>query len=107
VDASLIVADANKQQSIPGAEWKKRCGGETASRAMEYLATLDDAAFGAASEVTPKFALPSDPAAQWNRTMRGPAIFAYADNYLIDVKFGIIVEASRAIRQAEVGAGKQ
>jgi hypothetical protein len=29
-----------------------------------------------------------------------------ADNYLIDVKFGIImdVEASRAIRQAEVGA---
>ena len=34
--------------------------------------------------------------------------FAYADNYLIDVKFGVImdVEASRAIRQAEVGAGK-
>ena len=40
--------------------------------------------------------------------MRGPAFFAYADNYLIDVKFGVImdVEASRAIRQAEVGAGK-
>jgi hypothetical protein len=32
------------------------------------------------------------------------AFFAYADNYLIDVKFGVImdVEASRAIRQAEV-----
>jgi hypothetical protein len=31
--------------------------------------------------------------------MRGPAFFAYADNYLIDVKFGIImdVEASRAL----------
>jgi hypothetical protein len=31
-----------------------------------------------------------------------------ADNYLIDVKFGVIVdvEASRAIRQAEVGAAK-
>jgi hypothetical protein len=31
-----------------------------------------------------------------------------ADNYLIDVKFGIImdVEATRAIRQAEVGAAK-
>src|SRR3974390_2509926 len=30
-----------------------------------------------------------------------PAFFAYADNYLIDVKFGIImdVEASRAIRK--------
>src|SRR5262245_28128379 len=40
--------------------------------------------------------------------MRGPAFFAYADNYLIDVKYGIIVdvEASRAIRQAEVGTAK-
>ncbi len=40
--------------------------------------------------------------------MRGPAFFAYADNYLIDVKSGIImdVEASRAIRRAEVGAAK-
>jgi hypothetical protein len=74
----------------------------------EYLATLDDAAFGAASEVTPKFISPSDPAAQWTGAMRGPAFFAYADNYLVDVKFGIIVdvEASRAIRQAEVGAAK-
>jgi hypothetical protein len=42
----------------------------------------------------------------------GPAptrgFFAYSDNYLIDVKFGVIVdvEASRAIRQAEVGAAK-
>ena len=25
VDASLIVADANKQRSIPGTEWKKTC----------------------------------------------------------------------------------
>ena len=40
--------------------------------------------------------------------MRGPAFFAYADNYLIDVRHGIImdVEASRAVRQAEVGAAK-
>ena len=72
------------------------------------LATLDDAAFGAASEVRPKFISPSDPAAQWTGAMRGPAFFAYADNYLIDLKCGIImdVEASRAIRQAEVGAAK-
>ena len=109
VDASLIVADANKQRSIPGKEWDKKRDPETASRAVkEYLATLDDAAFGAASDVTPKFISPSDPAAQWTGAMRGPAFFAYADNYLIDVKFGIImdVEASRAIRQAEVGAAK-
>src|SRR2546425_75433 len=109
VDASLIVADANKQRSIPGSEWQKAQDPNTANRAVkEYLATLDDAAFGAASEVTPKFVSPSDPAAQWTGAMRGPAFFAYADNYLVDVKFGVIVdvEASRAIRQAEVGAAK-
>ena len=108
MDASLIAADANKHRSIPGSEWQKTCP-ETASRAMqEYLATLDDAAFGAASDVTPKFVSPSDPAAQWTGAMRGAAFFAYADNYLIDVKFGVImdVEASRAIRQAEVGASQ-
>jgi transposase len=83
VDASLIVADANKQRSIPGSEWQKAQDPNTANRAVkEYLATLDDAAFGAASEVTPKFVSPSDPAAQWTGAMRGPAFFAYADNYL-------------------------
>ena len=109
VDASLIAADANKQRSIPGSEWQKTCDPETASRAVkEYLATLDDAAFGAASDTAPKFVSPSDPAAQWTGAMRGPAFFAYANNYLIDVKFGVImdVEASRAIRRAEVGAAK-
>jgi transposase len=109
VDASLIVADANKQRSIPGKDWDSNRDPEGAMRAVkEYLATLDDAAFGAASKVTPKFVSPSDPAAQWTGAMRGPAFFAYADNYLIDLKFGIImdVEASRAIRQAEVGAAK-
>ena len=109
VDASLIVADANKQRSVPGSEWNKARDPEGASRAMrEYLATLDNAAFGAASEVVPKFVSPSEPAAQWTGAMRGPAFFAYADNYLVDVKVGIImdVKASRAIRQAEVGAAK-
>jgi transposase len=109
VDASLIVADANKQRSIPGKQWRKELDAQAVSQATkEYLARLDDAAFGAASDVTPKFVSPSDPAAQWTGAMRGPAFFAYADNYLVDVKSGIImdVEASRAIRQAEVGAAK-
>ncbi len=79
VDASLIVADANKQRSIPGSQWSKEFDAEDVSRAAkEYLATLDDAAFGAASGVTPKFVSPSDPAAQWTGAMRGPAFFAYA-----------------------------
>src|SRR6266508_3865368 len=59
VDASLIAADANKQRSIPGSEWNKARHPHSASRAMrEYLATLDDAALGAASEVMPKFVSP-------------------------------------------------
>ena len=106
VDASLIAADANKQRSVPGEEWQADAD---AGRAMqEYLATLDDAAFGAASAVTPKFISPSDPAAQWTGAHKGHAFFAYATNYLIDTDNAIIldVEASRAIRQAEVGASR-
>jgi hypothetical protein len=65
-------------------------------------------ALEAATDVVPKCVSPSDPAAQWTGAHKGPAFFACADNYLIDVKFGVIVdvEASRAIRQAEVGAAK-
>jgi len=109
VDASLIQADANKHRSIPGAEWNKDIDPERARRAVkEYLTTLDNPIYGAASEVMPKFVSPSDPAAQWTGALRNAAFFAYANNYLIDVKFGIImdVEASRAIRQAEVGASR-
>ena len=109
VDASLIAADANKQRSVPGEEWKVDPPGAEAGHAVrEYLATLDDAAFGAASEVTPKFISPSDPAAQWTGAHKGHAFFAYATNYLIDTDNAIIldVEASRAIRQAEVGASR-
>src|SRR6185312_7568433 len=76
VDASLIEADANRQRSIPGVEWKKQIDPQAASRAVkEYLATLNDAAFGAATEVQPKFVSPSDPAAQWTGALRGPAFF--------------------------------
>ena len=109
VDASLIQADANKQRSVPGHEWDPAAIPADARRAVqEYLATLDDAAFGAASPVKPKFVSPSDPAAQWTGALRGPAFFAYATNYLVDTDHAVIVdvEASRAIRQAEVGAAR-
>src|SRR5215218_7287038 len=70
--------------------------------------TLDEAAWGAASETVPKFISRSDPAAQWTGAHKGHAFFAYADNYLIDLKAAVIVdvEATRAIRQAEVGAAR-
>ena len=106
VDASLIAADANKQRSVPGDEW--HADADAGRAVQEYLATLDDAAFGAASKTTPKFISPSDPAAQWTGAHKGHAFFAYATNYLIDTEHAIIldVEASRAIRQAEVGASR-
>ena len=109
VDASLIAADANKHRSLPSSEWKTADIGPDACRAArEYLATLDDAAFGAASDSIPKFVSPSDPAAQWTGALKGHAFFAYATNYLIDLDHAIIVdvEATRAIRQAEVGAAR-
>lgn len=109
VDASLITADANKCGSTPGDEWSHDIDPSTVERAVQdYLANLDNPAWGAATGVVPKFVAPADPAAQWTGALRNAAFFAYADNYLIDVKFGIImdVEASRAIRQAEVGASQ-
>jgi transposase len=109
VDASLIAADANKQRSVPGTEetdWQSLA--VTRRSVQEYLDTLDQAAWGTASEVTPKFVSKSDPAAQWTGAHKGHAFFAYSDNYLIDLKASIIldVEPTRAIRQAEVGATK-
>ncbi len=109
VDASLIAADANKQRSLPSSEWSAAEVGPNACRAArEYLDVLDDAAFGAASESIPKFISPSDPAAQWTGAHKGHAFFAYATNYLIDLDHAVIVdvEATRAIRQAEVGAAR-
>ncbi len=109
-DASLIAADANRQNSSPQAEWvPEQIDPADAPRAVrEYLDTLDDAAFGAASPVEPKFMSHSDPASQWTGARGGPAYFAYSANYLIDTDNAIIldVEATRSIRQAEVGAVK-
>jgi hypothetical protein len=59
--------------------------------------------------VTPKFISRSDPAAQWTGAHKGHAFFAYANNYLIDTGHGVMivdVEATRAIRQAKVGAAR-
>ena len=43
VDASLIAADANKQRSIAGQDWRKDRDPARSRRAVkEYLATLDD-----------------------------------------------------------------
>jgi transposase len=107
VDGSLIKADASRQKGVEGSTGLPP---EAAGRAVqEYLAVLDDAAFGAATDVTPKFVSPADPAARWTGAHGGQAFFAYSANYLVDVDNAIIVdvEATTAIRQAEVLAAKR
>jgi transposase len=107
VDGSLIKADVSRQNGVEGSVGLPP---ETASRAVqEYLTVLDDAAFGAATAVTPKFLSPADPAARWTGAHGGQAFFAYTTNYLIDLDNAIIVdvEATTAIRQAEVTAAKR
>ena len=105
VDSSIVVADVCKQnRAVDAAEPKA----EPSRAVTEYLAVLNDAAFGAATPVQPKFVSPVDPAARWTAASRGPAVFAYADNYLIDLKCVVImdVEPTTAVRQAEVTAAK-
>jgi hypothetical protein len=99
VDASMVVADAHRQRGVASSDELA----PTSNRAVtEYLAVLDDAAF------EPKFISPTDPAARWTAASGGAAVYAYADNYLIDLKHAVIidVEATTAVRQAEVTAAK-
>ena len=106
VDASLIKADANREDGIEPKDWLPE---EHACRATdEYMAALDDAAFGAATPVEPKFISPVDPAARWSAADRGKAHFIYSNNYLVDLDNAIIVdvEPTAPIRQAENKAAR-
>ena len=69
----------------------------------EYLAVLDDAAFGAATPVVPKFiSSPTRPRDAGRVRTVGSLFFAYCTNYLIDLKHAVIVdvEATTAVRQS-------
>lgn len=104
VDASMIKADANRQNSVPGSEWT--APEESSHAVREYLTVLDEAAFGGATPVVPKFISTADPASRWTGANGGLAFFAYCTNYLIDLRHAVImdVEATTAVRQAEVTA---
>ena len=107
VDASMIKADANRQNSTPGERWEPPDDPGHAVR--EYLAVLDEAAFGGATQVVPKFIATADPASRWTGANGGLAFFAYSDNYLIDLDHAVIVdvEATTSVRQAEVTAARR
>jgi transposase len=105
VDASMIVADAHRRRGVAKVEDLD----PASSRAVaEYLSVLDDAAFGGATTTEPKAISPTDPAARYTAAANSAAVYAYSDNYLVDLKHAVIVdvEATTAIRQAEVGAAR-
>ena len=95
----MIQADASDRTRVEGAVGLP--SGAAGHAVEEYLAVLDDAAFGAASEVTPKFIAPADPATRWTAAHRGPAVFAYSTNYLIDVDNAIMSMSRRRRRFAK------
>jgi len=118
VDASLLKADVDKKKRVPGDQpiaWPKA---EEASHAVrEYLATLDAAGREEQSSggddsgmrdgtprSPPKEVSLTDPQAAWVTRPGINPFFAYDANYLIDNKFGIIVDAegTRANRTVEI-----
>jgi hypothetical protein len=61
-----------------------------------------------ATPVEPKAISTTEPAARCTAATDGPAVYAYSDNCVIDLKHAVIVdvEATTAACQAEVGAAK-
>src|SRR5215468_718611 len=104
-DASIIRANANRQNSIPGGDdhdWTDGPGGGPSRPVREYLAALDKDA------PPPKEISLSDPASRLTAAVGKPAFFGWSTNYLVDVKNSIIMDvaATPAVRNAEVDSTK-
>jgi hypothetical protein len=106
-DASLIRADVNRQHAVHRRE--QLSDAVTSHAVREYLAVLDDAAFGGTTPIEPKQLAVSDPAARWIAATREQAFFAYSTNDLIDLDHAVIVdvETTTSVRQAEVTAQRR
>jgi transposase len=118
IDASLIKADVDKKKRAPGDQPIKWPTPEEASHAVrEYLAALDAARRdeesgggdgGGSSNrgdgKPPKEISLTDPQAAWVARKGVDPFFAYDANYLIDNRFGIILDAdgTRANRTDEI-----
>lgn len=118
IDASLIKADVDKKKRSPGdqsIDWPLPKGASHAVR--EYLAALDAARHaeeggsgdGGGSSNSgdgkpPKEVSLTDPQAAWVARKGMEPFFAYDANYLIDNRFGIILDAegTRANRSDEI-----
>ncbi len=91
-NARLIEADAIKQNSTPKDNWDRSVVDPAGapSDVMEYLGVLADAAFGAASDVEPKFTSRSGPSSQSAAVPKGPAFFCYSTNSPINTNHSVI-----------------
>ena len=72
VDASLI--QAQRQRSYPRRGRRGPAAGRGPAVPSRNISPCSTMAFGAASEVTPKFIAPANPAARWTAAHRGPLL---------------------------------
>ena len=100
-DASIIRADANRQNHIDGGDdhdWTGGAGSGGPSRAVrEYLKGLDREA------APPKEISLSDPASRLTAAVGRPAFFGWCTNYLIDVKHAVIMDVAATPAHAHGG----
>ena len=83
ISMAVMAPSAHNRQQWPFVV--ARAESRTRRTPVRLWAVLDDAAFGAATDVVPKFVSPADPAARWTGAHGGQAFFAYSTAYLIDV----------------------
>ena len=107
VDASVIEADASRYHGRAPDEidWSTP---ERQTRAVaEFLTALDDEDAGA-DRKPPKVISPVDPCSAWTAKANKRVQFGYGLNYLIDIKYAVIVdvEATPARTYDEVAATK-
>lgn len=103
-DASLIATDTNKQRSVEGSaetDWPELA--KTQRAIQEYLDTLDDAAWGSASAVTPKFIATSDPAGAMDWCLQGPCLLCLP--HQLRHRSSGIAHRGRAVRPLSGAAG--
>jgi transposase len=101
IDASFIRADVSRQRAVRSDEPMDWGPSSTQTRAVrEYFEALDE---NPALRRTQKSISLTDPMAQWTAA-KGPAVFSYSTNYIVDVEHGVImdVEASPSTTQTEV-----
>ncbi len=105
IDASLVKADVSRQRALRSPEVIDWGPSEHQSRPVcEYLSALDTEQN---IKSIPKSISLTDPTARWTAA-KGPVIFAYSTNIMIDVEHGVIidVEATPGFRTDEVQSTK-